>query len=225
MNNFAVLKGEFDAFLAAQGGHKFQPVADRATFEQQLAAQPRGLFLMSSWHFKQLAAKAPLDPLFVGHARGKVTQTHRLFSPMLNLADLRGQQVTCAGTLDYTRTLLKEIIPDQADLIASLALLPLPKEIDALTAMEYASSKAAVATESGVEKLGNVSPKLRDRLKAHGAPRESLLPVLAAPRGAGADVLALARALTSPDAAKSFKLLGMDGLRELDAEQRKKLLP
>lgn len=225
VNNFALLKESFDGFLADHGGHKFQPIADRATFEKQLAAQPRGLFLMSSWHCQQLAAKAALDPLLVGLAKGMATQRHQLFSQAANLADLRGQTIATAATLDYTQTLLREIFPDQHAVIATLKLLPVPKDIDALMAIGFGDAKAAVATESGADKLANLNPKQRAALKIIGPGRESLRPVLAVPRAAAADVRALAKVFAGAGAANSLKLLGLDAMRELDPEQKKKLIP
>lgn len=227
VNNFSVLKGEFDTFLAPLGGHKFQPFSDRDTFEKQLAARPRGLFLLSSWHYRQLAAKTALDPLLVGHARGKATQKHQLFSHTQNLADLRGQKIATAGTRDYTLTLLHDMLPGQQPLIATLNLLVVPKDIDALMAVGFGAARGAVATENGAEKLAKLNPKQRESLKQIGDGRESLLPVLAATRGADTDVRNLAKVFAgmdaTPEGRSRLQLLGLEAMRELNAEQTGRL--
>ena len=229
VNNFSVLKGEFDALLAEHGGHKFQPFSDRATFEQQLAAQPRGLFLLSSWHYKLLAAKAKLDPLLVGQAKGKPTQKHQLFSKVAQLADLRSQKIATAGTRDYTLTLLNEMFPGQQALIDTLNILVVPKDIDALMAVGFGAAKGAVATENGADKLAKLNPKQLEGLRHIGNGRESLLPVLAAPRDADAAVRKLAAVFgamgASPQGKSRLQLLGLEAMREVDAEQKGKLAP
>lgn len=227
VNNFSVLKGEFDTLLAGHGGHKFQPFSDRATFEQQLAAQPRGLFLLSSWHYKLLAAKAKLDPLLVGLAKGKPTQKHQLFSRTAQLADLREQKIATAGTRDYTLTLLNEMFPGQQALLATLNLLVVPKDIDALMAVGFGAAKGAVATENGADKLAKLNPKQREGLQQIGTGRESLLPVLAAPRNADAAVRKLAAVFAAmggtPEGKARLQLLGLEAMRELDVDQKGKL--
>ncbi|MGZ8245900.1 MAG: hypothetical protein ACXWT9_20065, partial [Methylomagnum sp.] len=71
IDNFATLKTEFDTYLAGQGGYTFQPYSDRATFEQALSGKPEGVYLLSSWHYSQLNAKIPLEPVLVGTAKGE----------------------------------------------------------------------------------------------------------------------------------------------------------
>ncbi len=229
INNFSLLKREFDGFLAAHGGHKFQPFKDRATFEQQLAAKPRGLFLLSSWHYKLLAAKAELDPLLVGLAKGKATQKHQLFGRTLNLKDLRDQKIATAGTKDYTLTLLNEMLPGQKAFVDSLEILVVPKDIDALMAIGFGAAKGAIATESGAEKLAGINLKQREGLKLVVDGRESLLPVLASPRSAGAAGKKLVEIFTnmgaSPEGKTCLQFLGLEAMRPLDAEQKGKLAP
>ncbi len=229
INNFGLIKREFDAFFAAHGGHKFQPFKDRATFEQQLAAKPRGLFLLSSWHYKLLAAKAELDPLLVGHSKGKATQKHQLFGRTLNLKDLRDQKIATAGTKDYTLTLLHEMLPGQQAFIDSLDILVVPKDIDALMAVGFGAAKGAIATENGAEKLATLNPKQREGLNLIVDGRESLLPVLASPRSAGAAGKKLAEIIanmgTTPEGKTCLQFLGLEAMRALDAEQKGKLAP
>ena len=227
VNNFSALKGEFDTFLAPLGGHKFQPFSDRDTFEKQLAIRARGLFLLSSWHYRQLAGRVALDPLLVGNARGKALQKHRLFSQTPNIADLRSQKIATAGTRDFALTLLNEMLPGQQEMIATLNLLVVPKDIDALMAVGFGAARAAIATEGGAEKLAKLNPKQRDSLKQLGNGRESLLPVLAAPRGAGGEARALVKIFAGMDATADgrsrLQLLGLEAMRELDADQNERL--
>ncbi len=229
VNNFSVLKGEFDTLLAEHGGHKFQPFSDRNTFEKQIEAQPRGLFLLSSWHFQQLASKVALDPFLVGVSKDKVTQKHLLFGKAATaLADLRGQRVATAGTRDYTLTLLRLMLGDsQADLVNSLNILVVPKDIDALLAVGFGAARGAVATENGADKLAKLNPKQRDVLKELAPGRESLLPILAAPKNMDTAVRQLVQVFATMGQSEQGKLrlqlLGLEAMRELDAGQKAKL--
>ena len=227
VNNFSALKGEFDTFLAPLGGHKFQPFSDRNTFEKELATRTRRLFLLSSWHYRQLAGTAELAPLLVGHARGKAVQKHQLFSQTPNIADLRSQKIATAGTRDFALTLLNEMLPGQQEMIATLNLLVVPKDIDALMAVGFGAARAAIATEGGAEKLAKLNPKQREGLKQLGNGRESLLPGRAAPRGAGGDAQALAKIFAgmdaTPEGRSRLQLLGLEAMRELNAEQNERL--
>ena len=227
VNNFSVLKAEFDTLLAPLGGHVFQPFSDRETFERQLEARPRGLFLLSSWHFGQLAGRHDLEPLLVGHSRGTALQRHRIFARTSDPEGLRSRKVATAGTREFALTLLREMLPGQEDLVRTVDLLVVPKDIDALMAVGFGAAHAAIATESGVEKLAGINPKQRDSLGPIGEPRESLLPVLATIRGSGPEARELARILAGvdslPEGKSRLRLLGLEAMRPLDAEQNARL--
>lgn len=227
VNNFSVLKAEFDTLLAPIGGHVFQPFSDRETFERQIAAQPKGLFLLSSWHFGQLSARFDLEPLLVGHARGTAFQRHRIFGRTSNPEDLRSRKVATAGTREFALTLLREILPGREDLIRTLDVLVVPKDIDALMAVGFGAASGAIATENAAEKLAGINSKLRNGLSPLGEPRESLLPILATLRGSGSEPRELARILSGvdslPEGKSRLRLLGLEAMRPLNAEQNARL--
>lgn len=229
VNNFSVLKGEFDTFLASHGGHRFQPFSHRETFESRLAEGAEGLFLLSSWHYTQLATRHKLIPLLVGRARGGAIQRHLLFGQDPDPASLRGQRIATAGTRDFARTLLREMLPGQDDLVDSFDLLVVPKDIDALMAVGFGAAKAAIATEGGAEKLSRINPKQSQSLRPVGKARESLLPVVAVSPGVQASVQDLVRVLSGMDSEapgrSRLQLLGIEAFRELDAVQKERLRP
>jgi len=189
INNYSALKSEFDSYFSSFGKLKFQPFSDRAVFEKFLAERPAGLFLMSSWHFKQLRDKTAWNPVLVGVLKNKTTQKHLLYARK-NIAEaalLRGATIATAGTREYTLTLLHQILGAEArDLIASFKLLVVPKDIDALMAVSFGMASAAVATESGAERLSRTNPKQLSSLRLLQTGSESLLPVLVAPLKANA---------------------------------------
>jgi hypothetical protein len=226
VNNFSLLKGEFDAFLANHGGHKFQPFSSRKTFEEQMANNPHGLFLLSSWHYRQLAGQG-LEPLLIGQAKGRATQKHELFSKGANPLALKGLKIASAGSKEFTEQLLRELLPQHPEVVASMNVLVVPKDIDALMAVSFGVAQAAVATENGAEKLARLNPRQRDSLKTVGVGRESLLPVLVGPNGSNLKVQALLKVLQGMnadfDGRRKLRFLGLDGFRALDPEQKESL--
>lgn len=156
INNFSTLKGEFDAFFTGAGGHKFQPYGDRAAFEKAMQTNAGSLFLMSSWHYPQLTAKAAWEPMLIGQIKGLATQRHVLCAKkaVANIAALKGSKVASAGNKAFTLNLLVDLLgPENRGLILEQNVLPVPKDMDALMAIGFGAAQAAVATESGLDKL------------------------------------------------------------------------
>ena len=221
VDNFATLKTEFDTYLAGQG-YTFQPFSDRATFENMLLERPQGLFLLSSWHYSQLSAKIPLEPVLVGTAKGeflqrKVLTTRDAASP----ESLRGATVAGAGTEDYLRNLLRQMLgPDQDALINSMKLLTVPKDLDALLAVGFGMAKAAVSSEGSLGKLALVNPTQKAQLKTLATSDKSFLLVAAVPKQTQSQEALLIKAVESmpkqPAGEKNLKLLGLDGWKRFD---------
>lgn len=230
INNFGTLKGEFDAFFAGAGGHKFQPYGDRLAFEKAMAGNAGGLFLMSSWHYPQLAAKAAWQPMLIGQLKDKFTQRHVLCAKkaVLNVAALKGAKVASAGNKAFTLNLLADLLgPDNRGLVPEQNVLPVPKDMDALMAIGFGAAQAAIATESGLDKLGKTSPNQRAALTELARGPERMLPVVVAPAQPDAAIQALLKVLAGMGAdaegQQRLLLLGLDGLAPIAAAQRNEL--
>ena len=52
INNFASLKKEFDTYLSAYGEYQLQPFSEREIFEKVAVSKNDGIFIISSWHYK-----------------------------------------------------------------------------------------------------------------------------------------------------------------------------
>ncbi len=230
INNFGTLKSEFDAFFAGAGGHKFQPYGDRAAFEKALAGNGGGLFLMSSWHYPQLAAKAAWQPMLIGQLRDKLTQRHVLCAKkeVANLAALKGARVAAAGNKDFIRDLLTELLgPTHRALLADQKVLPVPKDFDALMTLGLGGAQAAVATESGLDKLAKTNAKQHDALVQLAKGPERLLPVVVSSAQPDDACQALLKVLAGmrgdPEGQQRLRLLGLDGLVTIADAQRNEL--
>ena len=232
INNFGTLKSEFDTFFAGVGGHKFQPYGDRAAFERAMAGNNNGLFLLSSWHYPQLANRAAWQPVLIGRLKDKSTQRHVLCSRqnITALAGLKGAKLASAGNKAFTLNLLAELLgPEHRALITEQNVLPVPKDVDALMTMALGEVQAAVATESGLERLAKTNAKQYRALTQLAKGPERLLPIVVAPAAADASCQALLQILAGmgadPEGQQRLRLLGFDALTAITDVQRKALRP
>jgi hypothetical protein len=223
VDNFAALKTEFDTYLAGQGGYSFQPFNDRTTFEKMLMGKPAGVYLLSSWHYSRLSEKIPLEPVLVGTAKGEFLQRKTLTAKdVSDVAGLQGATIAGAGTEDYLRNLLRQMLgPDKEALVGSFKLLTVPKDLDALMAVGFGMAKAAVSSEASLGKLALINAKQHSQLKSLAASDKSFLLIAAVPKQAQADEASLIKVIegmgAQPTGEKNLKMLGLDGWKRFDS--------
>lgn len=230
INNFGTLKGEFDSFLATAGGHRFQPFSDRATFERLLTEKRPGLYFMSSWHYTQLPAREQWSPVLIGTLKNKTTHRHILCARKAGLAlsGLAGLTIASAGKRDFTHGLLSQMLPPaQHDLLPSLKVLEVPKDIDALMAASSGGAAAALTSESGLERLRNTNLKQFEQLNRLATGVERLLPIVVSPGPPNPGCAALIKVLTTmggeTEGAQRLRMLGLDGCKPIDEENLQEL--
>ena len=230
INNFGTLKGEFDGFFKESGGHKFQPYGVRAAFEKAMEDNPGGLFLLSSWHYPQLAKKAAWQPMLIGQLREKNTQRHVLCAKqdIANFAALKGAKVASAGNKAFTLNVLADLLgAEHRALVTEQNVLAVPKDIDALMAIGFGVAQAAVATEGGLARLAKTNAKQHDALKQLATGPERLLSIVVAPAVPDAASQSLIKVLAGMGAdaegQQRLRLLGLDGLVPIAEAQRTEL--
>ena len=228
INNFSTLKAAFDQYLSSQGSFRFQPFSDRATFEQTIANEREGLFVLSSWHYRNLRERVPMEPLLVGVSKSQSSR-RRMLSARRTIASLdllRNAKVASAASDEYTHTLLRQMMTGSSlGLGPGTKVLVVPKDIDALMAVSFGIADAAVATEDGMAQLAQVNPKLAGGLHTLATGDHVLLPVVAVPRGAGEALRGLAAVVEAmgrdAEGSKRLNMIGLDALRRLtQAEMR-----
>ncbi len=228
INNFASLKMEFDTYLSSRGPYQFQPFSDKDTFEKYIAQKRNCIFLISTWHFKSLREKCPMKPVLVGVLKGKSTQRKILLAKknIKNLDLLVGGKVASAGSEDYTRNILIQMLGQkEKKLVDSMKVLIVPKDIDALMAVGFGMANSALAAESSVDKLSSINPKQYEMMKQLSASKETLLPILAIPKECDKDVEKLITIIEKmgelPDGKNKLKMLGLDGWKRLNESEMK----
>ncbi len=229
INNFGSLKKEFDTYLSKHGPYQLQPFSERETFENFISDKKDGVFLISSWHYKMLKATLPLKPVLVGVSKGKSIQK-KILSTKKDIqvrADLSSQTIASAGSEEYTRNILRQIFGDEENIVESIRILTVPKEIDALMAVSFGMAKGALTTESSLDKLADMNPKQYEMLHKLAESEETLFPIVALPDSADDKVKALIIVLEemgkNPEGQQKLKMLGLDGWKKLEASEKEVL--
>ena len=229
INNFVLLKNEFDKYLSDYGPFTFQPFSDRNTFEKFISRERDGIFLLSSWHYKDLKEKIPIEPVYVGISKGKSTQRKILFSKgnIPGIDALRGKSIASSGSEEYTKNIILQMLGEEKkDIVNSLKILTVPKDIDALMAFGFGMANAALTTEHTKAKLLTINPKLCDKLQEL-ASTETYLQIVAAPKQFNENIhklLTLVEKMTSSmNGRKNLKMISLDGWKEVSTAEREYL--
>lgn len=224
VDNFASLKTKLDTYFKSFGLYQFQPFSDRGVFEKKIQGKHNGILLLSSWHYKALREKLPIKPILVGVIDGKTTQLKVLSSKKKvdNLETLKGSTVASAGSYDYTRNLLKLMLGIDK-LVDSFQILSVPKDIDALISVGFGLAEVALTTESSIDMLLSINPRLHKKLTILVKSRETLLPIVAIPKVYTPGVIKLIEIVENmgktPVGEKSIRMLGLDGWKMLDEKE------
>ncbi len=221
INNYKALKMEFDNYLSKAGPYEFQPFSDIATFEGQIRKGSGHLLLLSSWHFSRIQQDLSLKPVMVGIRDGEMFQKRVLVTgPGSGGTDSMGSgPVASASNVQHTRSVLKEMLENDQK-AASVRILTVPKDVDALMSVGFEMAKAAVTTENALKNLENLDPVLFKRIRTLAESRPSLLLILAAPTDGAAELEGLIRSVREmpddPTGLNALKMLDLDGWKTID---------
>ena len=229
INNFVLLKNEFDKYLSEHGQFTFQPFSDKETFEKFAAKRKDGIFLISSWHYQDLSKKIHIEPVFIGILEGKPIQRKILFAKgdITNVDSLMGKSIASSGSENYTKNILLQMLgKEKEDIINSLNILTVPKDIDALMAFGFGMANAALTTEHTQKKLSKINPKLCDMLNELAC-TVTYLQIVAAPKPSDENIQQLlsliAKMTSSLEGRKSLKMISLDGWKKVSKAERKYL--
>ncbi|MEO5332762.1 MAG: phosphate/phosphite/phosphonate ABC transporter substrate-binding protein [Magnetococcus sp. YQC-5] len=230
IDNFAILKKEFDLYFAQYGEFYITPFSKMDAFEQTMTATQEGLFLVSSWHFKTLMKAKKLKPLLIGVIKGGSTHKKVLVveKKIASLEALRGKQVASSSSKEYTQGILKEMLEtNHPDVTSSLRIITVPKDMDALMSVTFGMAESALTTQESLEQLALLNPTHHKRLTVLALSDELLLPIVSISNSsmdpAKPLIGILERMGADPAAEEQLRMLGLDGFRPLSAEDKKRL--
>jgi len=184
---------------------------------------------MSSWHFCQLKRNFPIDmeAKLVGVSEGKSTHEKILTAKgnIITIHLLKGKIVASSGNEEYTKNVLMQMLGEgRRDIVNSMKILTVPKDIDALMAVGYGMADSALTTESSLAKLAAINPKQYRALRSLVKSEKILLPIVAAPKQSDENIkwlLTIIEKMETLDAGKTkLKMLGMDGWKKVGELER-----
>lgn len=223
INNFATLKMGFDIYLDNHGGYFLQPFDLRENFEKIIQEKKGNIYLLSSWHLKELQQKkVPLEIALVATSKGNTMQRKVLSvkKDINNVAMLKNTVIAAAGSEEYVHSILKQILgKGQEALLKDIKILIVPKDLDALLAVGFGMASAAISAENGLDKLAMMNPGHFRELHSLGFSEKDYILIAATlkkPDQQETQLLEVLREMSEADAGKeNLKLLGIDGWRTL----------
>ncbi len=230
INNFSALKTSFDTFLKNHTPHTFQPIKKKETFEQKILSTDTGsLFILSSWHFKELNRKQyTLQPVLIGSSNGRHTQSVLLLSKLKSIQALKSKTIATSGTIDYATNILSKIVgKENQHLLNSIQILKVPKDIDALLSVGFGVADAAISTQDNFDQLFYFNRKQFEKLRPLGEAQDRIRILVAAKPSQVSSLQTTIAALKemgqTPGLNKPLKLLGLDNFIQVE-ENVSKLL-
>jgi ABC-type amino acid transport substrate-binding protein len=163
----------------------------------------------------------------VGVLKGKATYKKILTAKnnIINIDSLKGKVVASSGSEDYTKKILMQMHGEEnKDIVGSMKILTVPKDIDALMAVGYGMADSALTTERSLTKLAAINPKQYGFLMSLSKSEEILLPIIAAPAQSDEKIRLLIAIIeemgTALDGKRKLKMLGVDGWKKVEELER-----
>lgn len=226
INNFASLKKEFDVYLSSFGEYQLQPFSEREIFDKVISEKKDGIFLISSWHYKKLKETVPMEPALVAISKNKSTY-RRILSVKKAINNpnlLKGTTIASSSSEDYTKSLLKKMLGKE-DIVNSIKILTVPKDIDALMSVGFGVAAGALTTENSLDKLATINQKQYEMLRRLSVSEEILLPIAATPKTSDHSHSKLLRIMkemgTVAEGKNKLNMLGLDTWKELDESEKR----
>ncbi|MGV6827148.1 MAG: PhnD/SsuA/transferrin family substrate-binding protein [bacterium] len=225
ISSFTSLKISYDEYLAKHTDYRLQPFKDRNTFESLNASKNNPVMLISSWHYRNLDAslKQKIKPALVATQKGAITTQKVLATKksIESLKDLEGKVIASSADAEYTRELMFDLFRHQPrELVESIKVLTVPKEIDALMSVAYGVADAAITYESTLQKLEKINPNQSALLHSLVKSEQIMLPLLFVPHDQQSGEQKLVKVLedmpNSQEGRQQLRMIGIDGWKPVD---------
>ncbi len=218
-----VLKNTFDRYFGSRLNMQLQPVEDRQAFQHLVEQSKEAIFIMSDWHYHQLAsANRLLIPCLRGLEGGKDTFRKLLIgiSPDLLQKKKSGITLAVSGPHGYVEKLLGSMQYSSAPVsLTNARYLTVPKDIDALMAVSFGLADAALASDVSFEKLFQLNQGAYQNLQILGrsTPQKSLVVVVNRENLIRLQpaIEAIATMPQSPEGKLGLNLMGLDKWKRL----------
>lgn len=231
-SSFTSLKISYDTYLSKFTDYRLQPFKDRNAFEYFNSEKSDPVLLISSWHYQHLATelKNRIQPALIATYKGEITSQKILATKksLHSLTELEGAIIASSADNAYTREVLGRLLENHSpDLLASIKILTVPKEIDALMSVAYGVVDAAITFESTLQKLSTFNPNQSSTLHVLAHSDEILLPILFIPKTDNFVESGLVSVFedmpNTQEGRQRLRMIGFDGWKNVDADILQKL--
>lgn len=227
INNFVSLKNSFDMYLSKFSDYQFQPFNDKKIFEKSIVDDIHGIYLLSSWHFQYLPDDINIQPIMVGVSNGQSSQKKILSvkQNITNIRSLNGKTIASSGDEQYTRKLLLEMLGDEnLDILQSIKLILVPKDIDALMAVGFGMASAAISSGRSLKILEKINLKQYQLLRPLLESQLNYLTLAAisiSGNKSAAELLDILEKMgINPAGEIRLRMIGLDGWRRLSLQEQ-----
>jgi hypothetical protein len=166
--SYSSLKLTFDQFLSKTKSFEFQPFDKQYIFEGFLRENQDSFVIVSDWYFEMMPMdiKQHLQPYLVGvknkqEAQKKILVTAITTHENLNFDDV----VASSGEQGYTKHFLETEMEIESDIVSSLIILTVTKDIDGLLSIGYDAAQGAIVAKSSYDQLKIIDKSLYDDLR------------------------------------------------------------
>jgi hypothetical protein len=208
-------------YLSDFGAYEFQAFKKRKVFEEQVLLNNECVVLIPSWYYKNFNSDLNLKPVLIAKSNDKIKYKKKLVSKrnIRYMNQLKSTTIASSGDKDIVQKLLNEMILENG-LAQTFKILIVPKDIDALMAVEFGMAKAALTNEKSLDKLKLVAPKQYSKLTTLTESHEKFLPVVAIPNLAQLDKFSFMSVIKEMQmkhqGKKLLKRLGFDSWEDID---------
>ena len=223
INNFKSLKMEFDRYLSKRGPYEFQPFSEREAFEKYVRDKKQCILLLSSWHYSKINKEYALTATLAGIRNGQKYQKRVLVTKD---ESVKTGRVASASSIEHTSSYLRTMLKGKK-ILDKIQVLTVPKDIDALMSVGFGMSRMALTSASALDEFKKANPKLHQKMKIFAEGEESLLLIVAVPKGFSKEakkiVAVFQNMAADPEGKEKLMMLGLDGWQPLDPSEKFKL--
>jgi ABC-type phosphate/phosphonate transport system substrate-binding protein len=183
LKDVSILKARVSQYLKKMNANMdFQPFIKFDTMKEQIEIKKPSFLIISSWYYSTLTQKYSLRPLLIPQKEGQKSYRKVLVTleDIRELKELNGKTLATTPLGENTSRLLTTNF-FQTNLldVASLKVITVPKDLDALLAVSYKRVSSAIVVPENIQVLKAVNPVV-EKIKIIYTSPEILHPPLVA---------------------------------------------
>lgn len=232
LKDISILKAKVGSYLRKMNTNMdFQPFIRFDVMEQQIEVKKPSFIIISSWYYHTLAQKHLLHPLLIPQKNGQKSYRKVLVTleSIQDLKELNGKTLATTPLGENTPGLLAtNFFRNTSVDVASMKIITVPKDLDALLAVSYRRVNSAMVVPDNINALKAINPVV-EKIKIVYTSPEILFPPLvalinyASPEEIKKIQLIFSTMPESLEGQQALDLLNYDGWTVLDKEALERL--